>query len=92
LDELGVREKTIGVAPVGCSVFIYNYFDTDFAEAAHGRAPAMATGLKRVQPDRVVFTYQGDGDIAAIGTAETIHAAARGENFTTIFETMGSME
>lgn len=85
IDELGIREKTIGVAPVGCSVFIYNYFDTDFAEAAHGRAPAMATGLKRVQPDRVIFTYQGDGDLAAIGTAEMLHVAARGENITTIF-------
>ncbi|MCX7838626.1 MAG: thiamine pyrophosphate-dependent enzyme [Anaerolineae bacterium] len=85
IDELGIRERTIGVAPVGCSVFIYNYLDTDFAEAAHGRAPAMATGIKRVLPDRVVFTYQGDGDLAAIGTAEIIHAAARGENITTIF-------
>ncbi len=85
LDELDVREKTIGVAPVGCSVFAYNYFDTDFAQAAHGRAPAMATGIKRIQPDRVVFTYQGDGDLAAIGTAEIIHAAARGENITVIF-------
>lgn len=85
IDELGIRERTIGVAPVGCSVFIYNYFDLDFAEAAHGRAPAMATGIKRVLPDRVVFTYQGDGDLAAIGTAEIIHAAARGENITTIF-------
>ncbi len=85
LDELGIREKTIGVAPVGCAVFAYNYFNVDFAEAAHGRAPAMATGIKRVRPDRVVFTYQGDGDLAAIGTAEIIHAAARGENITTIF-------
>lgn len=85
LDELGVREKTIGVAPVGCAVFAYNYFNTDFAEAAHGRAPAMATGLKRIHPDRVVFAYQGDGDMAAIGTAEIIHAAARGENITVIF-------
>ncbi|HLE73061.1 MAG TPA: thiamine pyrophosphate-dependent enzyme [Anaerolineales bacterium] len=85
LDELGVREKTIGVAPVGCAVFAYNYFNCDFAEAAHGRAPAMATGIKRVQPDKVVFTYQGDGDLAAIGTAEIIHAAARGENVTIIF-------
>lgn len=85
IDELGIRERTIGVAPVGCAVFIYNYFDIDFAEAAHGRAPAMATGIKRVLPDRVVFTYQGDGDLAAIGTAEIIHAAARGENITTIF-------
>ncbi len=85
IDELGIRERTIGVAPVGCAVFIYNYFDTDFAEAAHGRAPAMATGIKRVLPDRIVFTYQGDGDLAAIGTAEIMHAAARGENITTIF-------
>ena len=85
LDELGVRTRTIGIAPVGCSVLAYNYFDTDFAEAAHGRAPAMATGLKRVSPDSVVFTYQGDGDLAAIGTAEIIHAANRGELFTTIF-------
>ncbi|MGE5140794.1 MAG: thiamine pyrophosphate-dependent enzyme [Rudaea sp.] len=85
MDELGIREKTIGVAPVGCSVFAYNYFDCDFAEAAHGRAPAMATGIKRVHPDRVVFTYQGDGDLAAIGTAEIVHAATRGENLTVIF-------
>jgi len=85
LDELGVRGRTIGVSPVGCSVFAYKYFNTDGAEAAHGRAPAMATGIKRVMPDRVVFTYQGDGDLAAIGIAEIIHAATRGENFTTIF-------
>ncbi len=85
MDELNIREKTIGVAPVGCSVLAYNYFDCDFAEAAHGRAPAMATGIKRVHPDKVVFTYQGDGDLAAIGTAEIIHAATRGENFTVIF-------
>jgi len=85
LDELGIREKTIGVAPVGCSVFAYNYFSCDFAEAAHGRAPAMATGIKRVMPDKVVFTYQGDGDLAAIGTAEIVHAAARGENLTVFF-------
>ncbi len=85
MDELNIRDKTIGIAPVGCSVFAYNYFDCDFAEAAHGRAPAMATGLKRVQPDRVVFTYQGDGDLAAIGTAEIVHAAARGENITVFF-------
>jgi len=85
IDELGVREKTIGIAPVGCAVFAYNYFNTDFCEAAHGRAPAMATGLKRVHPDRVVFTYQGDGDLAAIGTAEIVHAAARGENITVFF-------
>jgi 2-oxoglutarate ferredoxin oxidoreductase subunit beta len=85
LDEMGVREKTIGVAPVGCSVFAYNYFATDFVEAAHGRAPAMATGIKRLLPDRIVFTYQGDGDLASIGTAEIVHAAGRGENITVIF-------
>jgi len=85
MDELGIRGKTIGIAPVGCSVLAYNYFNCDFAEAAHGRAPAMATGLKRVLPDRVVFTYQGDGDLASIGAAEIVHAAARGENITTIF-------
>src|SRR5690349_13652889 len=85
IQELGVREKTIGVASVGCSVFAYNYFDCDFAQAAHGRAPAMATGIKRLYPDRVVFTYQGDGDLASIGTAEIVHAAARGENMTVIF-------
>lgn len=85
IDDLNIREKTIGVAPVGCSVFAYNYFDCDFAEAAHGRAPAMATGIKRVLPDRVVFAYQGDGDLAAIGTAEIVHAATRGENLTVIF-------
>lgn len=85
LDELGVRERTIGVSPVGCAVLAYKYFNTDGAEAAHGRAPAMATGIKRVLPDRVVFTYQGDGDLAAIGIAEIIHVATRGENITTIF-------
>jgi 2-oxoglutarate ferredoxin oxidoreductase subunit beta len=85
MDELNIREKTIGVASVGCSVFVYNYLDCDFAGAAHGRAPAMATGIKRVHPERVVFTYQGDGDLAAIGTAEIMHAAARGENITVIF-------
>jgi 2-oxoglutarate ferredoxin oxidoreductase subunit beta len=85
IDELGIQDKTIGVAPVGCAVFAYNYFTTDFTVAAHGRAPAMATGIKRVRPDNVVFTYQGDGDLAAIGTAEIIHAAARGENITTLF-------
>lgn len=85
IDELDIRDKTIGVAPVGCSVLIYNYMNLDFVEAAHGRAPAMATGLKRVNPDKVVFTYQGDGDLAAIGTAEIIHAANRGELLTTIF-------
>ena len=85
LDEMGIAEKTIGVAPVGCSVFAYNYFDTDFVEAAHGRAPAMATGIKRVLPNRVVFTYQGDGDLASIGMGEIIHAAGRGENITVVF-------
>lgn len=85
LDELDVRERAVGIAPVGCSVLAYNYFDMDFAEAAHGRAPAMATGIKRVSPGAVVFTYQGDGDLAAIGTAEIVHAANRGELFTTIF-------
>jgi 2-oxoglutarate ferredoxin oxidoreductase subunit beta len=85
IDELGLRERTILVAPVGCSVFAYQYFETDGCEAAHGRAPAMATGLKRVQPDKMVITYQGDGDLASIGMAEIVHAAARGENITTIF-------
>jgi 2-oxoglutarate ferredoxin oxidoreductase subunit beta len=85
LEEMNLIPRTIGVAPVGCSVFAYNYFDTDFVEAPHGRAPAMATGIKRVLPDRIVFTYQGDGDLAAIGTAETIHVCNRGENFTMIF-------
>ncbi len=85
LDEMGIREKTIGVAPVGCSVFAYNYFNCDFVEAAHGRAPAMATGIKRVLSDKTVFTYQGDGDLASIGMAEIMHAAARGENITVIF-------
>ena len=85
LDEMGLREKTIGVAPVGCSVFAYNYFNTDYVEAAHGRAPAMATGIKRVLPNRTVYTYQGDGDLASIGMAEIMHAAVRGENITVIF-------
>jgi len=85
LDEMQIREKTIGVAPVGCSVFAYNYFDCDFIEAAHGRAPAMATGVKRVLPDNIVFTYQGDGDLASIGMAEIVHAAGRGENISVIF-------
>jgi 2-oxoglutarate ferredoxin oxidoreductase subunit beta len=85
IDELGIRERTIGVAPVGCAVFAYNYLDCDFAVAAHGRAPAMATGLKRVMPDSIVFTYQGDGDLASIGLAEILHAAARGENISVIF-------
>ncbi len=85
MDKMGIREQTIGIAPVGCAVLAYNYFNCDFAEAAHGRAPAMATGLKRVLPDQVIFTYQGDGDLASIGAAELVHAAARGENITTIF-------
>lgn len=85
LEELGVLGKTIGVASVGCSVFSYNYFNCDMIQAAHGRAPAVATGAKRANPDNVVFTYQGDGDLAAIGTAETVHSAARGENITVIF-------
>ena len=85
LDELNLRERTLGVAPVGCSVFAYNYFNCDFLEAAHGRAPAFATGFKRLRPDMIVFTYQGDGDLASIGTAEIVHAANRGEKFTTIF-------
>ncbi len=85
IDELGIEGKTVGVAPVGCSVFAYNYFNCDMIEAAHGRAPAVATGVKRSFPENVVFTYQGDGDLAAIGTAETVHSAARGENITIIF-------
>ena len=85
LDEMGLREQTIGVASVGCSVFAYQYIDVDFVEAAHGRAPAMATGIKRVLPNRVVFTYQGDGDLVSIGMAEIIHAAARAEPITVIF-------
>ena len=85
IDEMDLREEIIGVPPAGCAVLAYNYFDIDMGEAAHGRAAALATGLKRALPDRVIFTYQGDGDIAAIGTAETIHAAARGEKITTIF-------
>ena len=85
IDELGILERTIGVASVGCSVFAYEYFRCDFQQAAHGRAPAVATGIKRVLPDAVVFTYQGDGDLAAIGTAEILHAAARGERITVIF-------
>ena len=86
LDELGVEGKTVGVAPVGCSVFAYNYFNCDMVEAAHGRAPAVATGVKRADPDNhIVFTYQGDGDLASIGMAETVHSAARNENITVIF-------
>ncbi|MCK4648349.1 2-oxoglutarate oxidoreductase [bacterium] len=85
IDELGIRERTIAVAPVGCAVLAYRYWKFDTTEAAHGRPPAVATGIKRVLPDRIVFTYQGDGDLAAIGTAETVHAANRGENITVIF-------
>ncbi len=85
MDEMGIRERAIGVAPVGCSVFAYNYFDCDFVEAAHGRAPAMATGIKRLLPDRIVFTYQGDGDLASIGMGEIVHAAGRGENISVFF-------
>ncbi|MBQ7293131.1 MAG: 2-oxoglutarate oxidoreductase [Clostridia bacterium] len=85
IDELGIEGKTIGVAPVGCSVMAYNYFACDMVQAAHGRAPAIATGVKRANPENIVFTYQGDGDLASIGMAETIHAATRGENITIIF-------
>ena len=85
IEEMGIQEKTIGVAPVGCAVFAYNYLEIDWEQAAHGRAPALATAVKRLWPDRYVFTYQGDGDLAAIGTAETIHACNRGENITIIF-------
>ena len=85
IDELGIQGKTIGIAPVGCAVFAYNYFNVDMMEAAHGRAPAVATGCKRVNPQNVVFTYQGDGDLASIGAAEITHAATRGENITVIF-------
>ncbi len=85
IDKLGVEGKTIGVAPVGCSVMAYDYFSCDMVEAAHGRAPAVATGLKRAFPENVIFTYQGDGDLASIGMAETVHAAARNENITIIF-------
>lgn len=85
LEEIGAEGNCVGVAPVGCAVFAYNYFNCDMQEAAHGRAPAVATGIKRVHPDKVVFAYQGDGDLASIGMAETVHAAARGENITVIF-------
>ena len=85
IDELGIQERSIVVAPVGCSVLLYNYFELDSVEAAHGRAPAMATGLKRTQPDKIVFTYQGDGDLASIGAAEILHAANRGENISVFF-------
>jgi len=85
IEELGMADKTVGVAPVGCAVFAYNYFNCDMQEAAHGRAPAVATGIKRALPDRLVFTYQGDGDLASIGAAEINHACARAEKFTTVF-------
>ena len=85
IDSLHIRERVIGIAPVGCAVFAYDYFDFDILEVAHGRPPAAATAMKRVLPDRIIFSYQGDGDLAAIGTAEIIHAAARGENITVFF-------
>lgn len=85
IDELNIRERTIGIAPVGCAVFAYDYFDFDMLEVAHGRPPAAATGMKRVRPDCIVFSYQGDGDLASIGTAEIIHAASRGENISVFF-------
>ena len=85
IEEMGLEDKAVGISPVGCAVFIYNYLDIDWQEAAHGRAPALATAIKRLWPDRLVFTYQGDGDLACIGTAETIHALNRGENITIIF-------
>ncbi|MCE5200649.1 MAG: thiamine pyrophosphate-dependent enzyme [Armatimonadota bacterium] len=85
LEELDILDKTVGVCPVGCAVFMYEYMSCDIIEAAHGRAPAVATGVKRVIPDRIVFSYQGDGDLASIGTAEIVHAAARGENISVIF-------
>jgi len=85
IDELGIQGRAVGVASVGCSVFAYNYIDVDFQQAAHGRAPAVATGIKRVSPESIVFTYQGDGDLASIGMAEIVHAAVRGENITVVF-------
>ena len=85
IEEMGMEDKAVGISPVGCAVFIYNYIDIAWQEAAHGRAPALATAIKRLWPDRLVFTYQGDGDLACIGTAETIHALNRGENITIIF-------
>ncbi len=90
IDEMGIEGDTIGVCPVGCSVMAYDYFGCDMIEAAHGRAPATATGVKRSNPDKFVFTYQGDGDLAAIGTAETVHAATRGENIVIIFVNNGT--
>ncbi len=85
IDELGVRERTVGISPVGCAVLAYDYFNCDFVEASHGRAPAVATGIKRASPNSVVFTYQGDGDLASIGAGEIVHAASRGEKITVIF-------
>jgi 2-oxoglutarate ferredoxin oxidoreductase subunit beta len=85
IEEMGLEEQTIGISPVGCAVFAYKYIDIDWQEAAHGRAPALATAVKRLNPAKMVFTYQGDGDLAAIGTAETIHAANRGENIVIVF-------
>ncbi|MDD5459063.1 MAG: thiamine pyrophosphate-dependent enzyme [Phycisphaerae bacterium] len=85
IDELGIAERTIGIAPVGCAVLAYDYLDVDMVEVAHGRAPAVATGMKRTNPDKIIFSYQGDGDLASIGTAEIIHAAHRGEHITVIF-------
>jgi 2-oxoglutarate ferredoxin oxidoreductase subunit beta len=89
IEEMGIQAETIGVSPVGCSVLMYNFLDVDFQQAAHGRAPAVATAIKRIMPEKYVFTYQGDGDLAAIGTAETIHACNRGENITIIFVNNG---
>ena len=85
IDELGIHDRTIGIAPVGCAVLAYDYFDVDMIEVAHGRAPAVATGMKRVRPENIIFSYQGDGDLASIGAAEILHAAHRGENITVIF-------
>ena len=85
IDELGIRDRTVGISPVGCAVLAYNYFETDFQQASHGRAPAVATGAKRARPDLIVFTYQGDGDLASIGMGEIIHAANRGEKITVVF-------
>ena len=85
IDELDIRGRTIGIAPVGCAVYAYDYFDVDMIEVAHGRAPAVATGMKRVQPDKIIFSYQGDGDLASIGAGEILHAVNRGENITVIF-------
>ena len=89
IDEMGIQEETIGVTPVGCSVFAYNYIDVDWQEAAHGRAPALATAIKRLLPEKYVFSYQGDGDLAAIGTGEAIHACNRGENIVMVFVNNG---